>query len=148
MDILDREGMSKIRSKNTKPELILRKALFAQGYRYRINDKKLPGKPDLVLPKYRTVIFMHGCYWHGHEGCKYFYIPKTNTEFWVNKISTNKERDSRNVEALLSAGWNVIIVWECMIAYTKEIGHVIGQIQKFLYSADTLCVNPQTLTIE
>ena len=89
MDIWNKEKrsecMSRIRSKNTKPELALRKALFARGFRYRVNDKKLPGKPDIVLPKYKTVIFIHGCFWHGHEDCKYAYIPKTNTRFWMIK---------------------------------------------------------------
>src|SRR5690554_557805 len=97
MDIWDKEKrsevMSKIRSKNTRPEMILRKALFARGFRYRVNDRRLPGTPDIVLPKYRTVVFVHGCFWHGHDGCKYASIPKTNTEFWVDKITTNKKRD-------------------------------------------------------
>jgi len=85
-------NMSQIRSKNTKPELVVRRYLFAKGFRYRLHSKDLPGKPDIVLPKYRTVIFVHGCFWHGHEGCKYFGIPKTNTEWWVNKIK-GKQRN-------------------------------------------------------
>jgi len=85
--------MSKIRSKNTGPEMILRKALFARGFRYRVNDRRLPGTPDIVLSKYRTVIFVHGCFWHGHDGCKHASTPKTNTVFWVEKIATNKKRD-------------------------------------------------------
>jgi len=114
------EVMSKIRSKNTKPEMALRKALFARGFRYRVNDTKLPGKPDIVLPKYKTVIFLHGCFWHRHEGCKYAYTPKTNTEFWVEKITSNKERDKLNLQKLTALGWNVITVWECEIRHEHK----------------------------
>ncbi len=124
MDIWDKEKrsqvMSKIRSKNTKPELTLRKALFAKGFRYRVNDKKLPGKPDIVLPKHKTVIFVHGCFWHKHEACKYAYTPKTNTEFWIDKITSNVERDKINTEKLTVAGWNVVIVWECEVRHTYK----------------------------
>ena len=112
--------MSKIRSKDTIPELALRKALFARGFRYRVNDKQLPGKPDIVLPKYKTVIFIHGCFWHSHEGCKYAYTPKTNTEFWVNKITSNAERDKINLQKLTTLGWNVLTVWECEIRHTRK----------------------------
>ena len=112
--------MSKIRSKDTKPELALRKALFARGFRYRVNDGKLPGKPDIVLPKYKTVIFLHGCFWHRHEGCKYAYTPKTNTEFWVDKITSNRERDKINIEKLVALGWYVLTVWECEIRHTYK----------------------------
>lgn len=107
--------MSKISSKNTKPEIILRKALFEKGYRYRINYKKLPGSPDIVLPKYKTVIFVHGCFWHAHPNCKDAHLPKTNIEFWRNKINSNIERDKRTTQQLMSLGWNIIIVWECEI---------------------------------
>jgi DNA mismatch endonuclease (patch repair protein) len=124
MDIWSKEKrsecMSKIRSKDTKPELALRKALFARGFRYRVNDKHLPGKPDIVLPKYKTVIFLHGCFWHRHEGCKYAYTPKTNTEFWVDKITSNKERDKINMQKLTALGWNVLTVWECEIRHTYK----------------------------
>jgi len=124
------ECMSKIRSKDTKPELTLRKALFARGFRYRVNDKHLPGKPDIVLPKYKTVIFMHGCFWHRHEGCKYAYTPKTNTEFWVAKITTNKERDKINIQKLDALGWNVLTVWECEIRhkYRHDITPLVDRI--------------------
>ena len=119
MDVHDKEtrsyNMSCIKGKNTKPEEIVRKYLFSQGFRYRKNDKKLPGTPDIVLPKYKTVIFVNGCFWHGHEGCRFFVVPKTNTEFWVNKIETNKQRDIRNVNDLHTLGWKVIVVWECML---------------------------------
>ena len=124
MDIWNKEKrsecMSRIRSKNTKPELALRKALFARGFRYRVNDKKLPGKPDIVLPKYKTVIFIHGCFWHGHEDCKYAYIPKTNTRFWIDKITSNAERGKVNAEKLTALGWNVLTVWECEIRHTHK----------------------------
>lgn len=124
MDIWDKEKrsqvMSKILSKNTKSELTLRKALFAKGFRYRVNDKKLPGKPDIVLPKYKTVIFVHGCFWHKHEACKYAYTPKSNTEFWIDKITSNVERDKTNTEKLSVAGWKVIIVWECEVRHTYK----------------------------
>lgn len=117
MDVHDKEtrsyNMSCIKGKNTKPEEIVRKYLFSQGFRYRKNDKKLPGTPDIVLPKYKTVIFVNGCFWHGHDGCRYFVVPKTNTEFWMNKVSTNIERDNRKQEALKELGWNVIVLWEC-----------------------------------
>lgn len=119
MDVHDKEtrsyNMSCIKGKNTKPEEIVRKYLFSQGFRYRKNDKRLPGTPDIVLPKYKTVIFVNGCFWHGHEGCRYFVVPKTNTEFWVNKIETNKQRDSRKIKDLQALGWKIIIVWECQL---------------------------------
>lgn len=112
--------MSKIRSKNTKPELVLRKALFARGFRYRVNVPNLLGKPDIVLPKYQTVIFLHGCFWHRHEGCKYAYTPKTNTKFWIDKITSNAERDKVNLQKLTALGWSVITVWECEIRHTHK----------------------------
>ncbi|HWQ47742.1 MAG TPA: DNA mismatch endonuclease Vsr [Methanosarcina sp.] len=109
------EIMSKIRGKETKPEILVRKFLFSEGFRYRINDERYPGKPDLVLPKYKTVIFIHGCFWHGHENCKASKLPETNVEFWEKKISDNVARDRKNIEKLKDGGWNVIIVWQCEI---------------------------------
>ena len=106
-------NMSRIRNKNTKPEELVRKFLFSQGFRYRKNDARLPGKPDIVLPKYRTVIFVNGCFWHKHEGCKYFVWPENNAGFWHEKILSNAERDQRNYEQLQQMGWNIIVVWEC-----------------------------------
>ena len=108
-------NMSQIRNKNTKPEELVRKYLFSQGFRYRKNDSRLPGKPDIVLPKYKTVIFVNGCFWHGHEGCKYFVWPKNNEKFWKNKISGNISRDSDNHTRLEQMGWKVIVVWECQL---------------------------------
>ncbi len=108
-----RFNMQQIRGKDTKPEILLRKLLFREGFRYRINERKLPGKPDIVLKKYNTIVFVNGCFWHGHTDCRYFVTPKTRTEFWTEKINGNRERDLRNEEQLKSAGWNVITVWEC-----------------------------------
>lgn len=110
--------MSHIRSKATKPEILVRKWLWAHGYRYRLNVKSVPGKPDIVMRKYRTAIFVNGCFWHGHENCKQFVMPKTNTEFWQNKIENNRARDQRNYDILLQNGWQVIILWQCYL--TKE----------------------------
>ena len=104
--------MSKISGKETKPEIIVRKYLFSKGFRFRKNDKRLPGKPDIVLSKYRTVIFVHGCFWHGHD-CKAGKLPKTRKDFWNKKISDNRKRDFRNIMEMQEQGWRVIIVWEC-----------------------------------
>ena len=108
-------NMSRIRSTNTKPELLVRKFLFSHGFRYKLHDKNLPGKPDIVLPKYKTVIFVHGCFWHGHENCKYFVIPKTRTEWWMNKINRNKELDLQHIQKLKSKGWKVLVLFECTL---------------------------------
>lgn len=108
-------NMASIRSGSTTPELLLRRALWSQGFRYRINDKTLLGRPDIVLPKYRTVIFVHGCFWHGHKDCKYYTVPKTNTEFWMAKVARNQERDQEVWRKLEAKGWSVIVVWECQL---------------------------------
>lgn len=117
MDVLTpsqrHKNMSRIRSKNTKPELKVRRWLWERGYRYRLNVKDIPGRPDIVMRKYKTVIFVNGCFWHGHDGCDKFVMPKSNTEFWENKIRKNKERDRKNYKILQDSGWNVIVVWEC-----------------------------------
>ena len=105
--------MSRIKGKNSKPEMLVRKFLHANGFRYKLHDKTLPGKPDLVLPKYKTVIFVHGCFWHGHEGCRYYVVPKTRTEWWLNKINGNIANDKKAADALLESGWKIIEVWEC-----------------------------------
>ncbi len=105
--------MSRIKGKDTKPEMLVRKFLFSNGIRYRLHDKKLPGKPDMVFPKYKKVVFIHGCFWHGHENCKYFVVPKTRTEWWLNKINSNKKKDIESVHALKKHGWKVLTIWEC-----------------------------------
>lgn len=115
-------NMSRIRGKNTKPEELVRKYLFAQGFRYRKNDARLPGKPDIVLPKYKTVIFVNGCFWHAHEGCRYFVWPKNNAEFWKKKIGGNIERDAKNKRLLTELGWKIIVVWECELKRSTAEG--------------------------
>ena len=112
--------MSQIRSTNSKPEIIVRKYLFSKGLRYRKNVKTLPGKPDIVLPKYKTIVFVNGCFWHGHKDCKYFVMPKTNVEFWENKISNNISRDNETYNKLSNLGWNIIVVWECDLKKNKR----------------------------
>lgn len=107
--------MASIKSRNTKPEVLVRKFLFARGLRFRINVKRLPGTPDIVLKKYRTCIFVNGCFWHGHEGCKYYVMPKTNTEFWKAKIERNRARDLDRRIKLRDMGWHVIQIWECQL---------------------------------
>ena len=114
-----RYNMSQIKAKNTKPEMLVRKFLHAQGFRYSLHNKKLPGKPDIVLAKYKTIIFIHGCFWHGHKNCKYFVIPKTRTRWWINKINSNKANDEKVVKALRKDGWKVITVWECQLKPAK-----------------------------
>ena len=121
--------MSRIRGKNTTPERVVRSELHSRGFRFRIHRKDLPGSPDIVLSKYRTVIFVHGCYWHRHEGCKYATTPKSNVEFWLNKFNENTQRDSRNQKALKDLGWKVLIVWECEISKTGFFDNLVGQIR-------------------
>jgi DNA mismatch endonuclease (patch repair protein) len=106
-------NMSRIKSKNTKPEMLVRQFLHKNGFRYRLHVKDMPGKPDIVLPKYKTVIFTHGCFWHGHEGCKYYVVPKTRTEWWLNKIQGNATNDAKAEALLTEAGWKIIKIWEC-----------------------------------
>ena len=113
-------NMSRIKAKDTKPEVLVRSYLFRRGLRFRKNDKLLPGHPDVVLPKYKTVIFINGCFWHGHENCRYAVIPKTNTEFWTEKINANRIRDELEKQKLQDAGWKVIIIWECMLKRTSQ----------------------------
>lgn len=114
------KNMAAIRAKNTKPELIVRKYLWSHGFRYRLNHPRLPGKPDIVLRRYRTCIFVNGCFWHGHEGCKYYVVPKTRTEFWLNKVNRNKERDTEVQRQLAKMGWHCITVWECQLKPDKR----------------------------
>lgn len=107
--------MAQIRGKGTKPEMVVRKFLFGRGFRYRLNHPWLPGHPDIVLRKYRSVIFVNGCFWHGHEGCRYYVVPKSNTEFWKAKIARNRARDIEEQRRLASMGWHCITVWECQL---------------------------------
>ena len=125
--------MSSIHASSTKPELRLRKELWERGYRYRINDKRFAGTPDIVLPKYRTAIFVHGCFWHGHKGCKNYVIPKTNTSFWVEKITRNQKRDEDVWRKLEAKGWYVVVIWECELK-KGVIESTIERIQKTLYA--------------
>lgn len=113
-------NMSQIKGKDTKPEILVRKFLFSKGFRYKLHDKTLPGKPDLVFPKLKTVVFVHGCYWHGHENCKYFVAPKTRTDWWLDKIGKNKIRDKENLLQLKKAGWKIITVFECELKPLKR----------------------------
>ena len=116
--------MSGIRAKNTKPEIFICHALHTRGFRYRLHRKDLPGKPDIVLPRYNAVIFVNGCFWHGH-GCRLFKWPKTRADFWHTKISGNKERDRSNTDALLAQGWRVFIVWECALKGVRSDARVV-----------------------
>lgn len=124
-------SMSHNRAKNTGPELCLRNALWRRGFRYRVNDRRLPGSPDIVLPKYRTVIFVHGCFWHGHKDCKDYTVPKTHTEFWLAKVARNRDRDQEVWRRLEAKGWSVIIVWECELKKAEleeTVDRVAGEI--------------------
>ena len=119
MDRLTKEQrhrcMSAIRGKNTKPEIVVRKFLFGRGFRYRLNYPRLPGHPDIVLRKYRTAIFVNGCFWHGHDNCKYYRLPKTNVDFWRKKVERNKKRDIEEQRQLAYMGWHCITIWECQL---------------------------------
>jgi DNA mismatch endonuclease (patch repair protein) len=125
-------NMSMIKGKNTKPEIIVRKFLFNNGFRYRLNYSKLPGKPDIVLPKFRIVIFINGCFWHGHEGCKYFVVPKTRTEWWMEKINSNKRNDINKKKELEDLGWRIITLWECEIKHMND-NHSLNTIIDLIY---------------
>ncbi len=128
--------MSGIRAKNTRPEIVVRKWLHAHGYRFRLHRKDLPGKPDIVLPRYHTAIFVHGCFWHRHEGCKYTTIPATRTEWWMKKFQYNMAHDTRVLEELQNLGWNVLIIWECQIKNNLYIDIIKEFLDNFEYSCD------------
>jgi DNA mismatch endonuclease (patch repair protein) len=130
-------NMSRIKGTDTKPEMLVRKYLHANGIRYRLHNKKLPGKPDLTLNKYRTVIFVNGCFWHGHKGCKYFVMPKTRTEWWKNKIDETIKRDSKILEQLTDSGWNSIVIWECELK-PRDKDITLINLQNRLYNIDKL----------
>ena len=120
--------MAAIRGKDTKPEMVVRRFLHRAGFRFRLHVKDLPGKPDIVLPRYRTVILVHGCYWHRHPGCHFATTPKTNSAFWLDKFEKNVERDRRNVEQLEKAGWRVIIAWECEVKSPERLEALVAEI--------------------
>lgn len=112
-------NMSAIKSNDTKPEMIVRRYLHGLGYRYGLHNKRLPGRPDIVLRRYKTIIFVNGCFWHGHENCKYYRLPKSNTDFWQTKIAQNRARDERDIKELVRLGWHVIVIWECELKTEK-----------------------------
>ena len=142
MDVLSREqrhvNMSHIRSKGTKPEEAVRKYLFSKGFRYRKNDKRYPGKPDIVLPRYHTIVFIHGCFWHQHPGCKAAHIPDPNSDSWRDKFMRNIARDKRDQQVLKDMGWQVIVLWECEISNKSKretrFPILIEEIKKGLYT--------------
>ena len=119
-------NMAQVKDRNTKPEMLVRRLLHGMGYRFRLHRKDLPGKPDIVLPKHRKIIFINGCFWHGHPGCKRATRPANNREFWDNKIDGNITRDARNTEALTAAGWEVLIVWECQIRDQEQLKKLLS----------------------
>ena len=131
--------MAAIKGKDTKPEMIVRKYLFSRGLRFRVQVRKLPGKPDIVLPKYKTAIFVNGCFWHGHEGCKYFRLPKSNVEFWKEKIERNIERDKESMQALFDLGWKVVRVWECELRNKANREETLNKIYTSITSPDGSC---------
>ena len=122
-------NMSAIKSKNTKPEIAVRKLLHSMGYRFRLHRKDLPGSPDIVLPKYKTVIFVHGCFWHRHENCKYASTPKTRKEFWENKFKLNLKRDAEVQEKIKSIGWQSVVIWECELKEPNDLKNIFLKIK-------------------
>lgn len=141
VDVVDRQTrsrmMSGIRGANTKPEIMIRKSLHSRGFRYRLHSKGLPGKPDIILPKYRVAIFVHGCFWHCHD-CHLFKWPSTREQFWRNKLTQNAARDRKNTEALMGCGWRVLVIWECSIKNTDSATQekVIDLAEKFITGSD------------
>jgi len=138
MDTLSKSArsalMAKIKGKNTHPETIVRKFLFSNGFHYRLHDKRYPGSPDIVIPKYRTVIFVHGCFWHGHKNCRASRLPTTNVEYWQEKIQENIERDKRKIKSLKDDDWKVIVIWECKIKKKKQRDIELNKIVKKIFS--------------
>jgi|SRR5208337_1134019 len=132
--------MAKVKRENTHPELIVRKFLFSKGFRYRINDSRYPGSPDIVLPKYHAVIFVHGCFWHGHKNCRAARLPTTNLEYWQKKREQNIERDRKKIELLERDGWQVIILWECQLKKKdRRISELDALVQKIKSGFATKC---------
>lgn len=141
VDVVDKQTRSRmmagIRGKDTRPEIRLRKALHAMGFRFRLHDKRLPGRPDIVLPKWKVAIEVHGCFWHRHEGCRYSSTPATRPEFWAEKFAANVARDRRNLEKLQEAGWRTAVVWECWLR-EKDISGLIGELSAWIRSDDAV----------
>ena len=128
-------NMSRIKGKDTKPELLVRSLLHRAGYRFTVNgpkNKSLPGRPDIVLPKFKAVVFVHGCYWHRHRNCKYAYTPKSRVEFWEAKFDANVKRDRRNQRDLKRLGWKVVVIWECQTRNENETNHIVNKVRKML----------------
>lgn len=121
--------MAGIRGSNTTPEVTVRKYFHAAGLRFRLHSRHLPGRPDIVLPRYRTVVFVHGCFWHRHEGCRYAYTPKSNIEFWDSKLHGNARRDAQHTDKLRAMGWNVIVIWECTVGNPSILHRVVDEIR-------------------
>ena len=140
-DIVDKATrsrmMSGIRGKNTRPEIIVRKALFSMGYRFRLHRKDLPGKPDIVLPKKNTAIFINGCFWHAHEGCRYAKLPETRKEFWRERLLRNKVRDAQSRKELKNSGWRVLTIWECFIRSSEKIGMMKPELESWIEGSRT-----------
>ncbi|WP_461538100.1 very short patch repair endonuclease [Spongorhabdus nitratireducens] len=130
------QNMSRIRSKNTKPELLVRKYLFSSGFRYCLNDRKLPGRPDIVLRKYKAVIFVHGCFWHHHQGCRLAYSPRSRTGFWQKKFSGNVSRDEKVKQALLEIDWRVLVIWECATRSKKCLDY-FAEVESWIKSSSS-----------
>lgn len=122
--------MAAIKANDTKPEMLVRRYLHAHGFRYGLHNRKLPGSPDIVLRKYKTIIFINGCFWHGHEGCRYYRLPKSNIEFWQTKIELNRQRDIETIEALKAKAWRVITIWECELRNIAQRGETLIQLVK------------------
>jgi len=138
-DIVTRSyNMSKIKGKDTKPEIIVRKFLHSNGLRYRLYNKKLPGKPDLTINKYQTVVFVNGCFWHGHKGCKYFVIPKTRTEFWKGKIEKTIQRDQAVIKKIVELGWQSLVIWECDLKPDKKEETLSNLLDKIINSEQSV----------
>jgi len=146
IDIVDcykrSEMMSGIKNKNTNPEMLVRKILFSTGLRFRLHRKDLPGTPDIVLPKYHAVIFVHGCFWHMHSCCKLAKVPQTNFSFWRKKLEGNRERDLRNIRQLLDLGWRVLIIWECSTKNVLLLGRLPCEINEWLFSDNKMAEIP------
>jgi len=150
-DIVDQQTRSRmmagIKGKNTKPELALRRALHAHGFRYRLHSKKVHGRPDLVLPKHGAVVFVHGCFWHRHEGCRYATIPSTRAEFWRAKFEANVARDSAVRVALLEAGWRVATIWECALRKPEQVAAAVDRFSTWLLTeTDTLDIGEREVS--